>query len=191
MGGERLVISDYDPAWPDRFREIADSLRRVLGGEALRIDHIGSTAVPGLAAKTLIDVQITVRDLVDADRWNDALLPGLDRRHEISSDHVPFGALSDPHEWAKRYWSDRRGIHVHVRGEGRLNQRYALLFRDYLRADAAAACAYAQLKRALAEAAPDDWDAYYLVKDPACDLIVAAAEQWAARTAWTPPPPDA
>ena len=58
-------------------------------------------------------------------------------------------------------------------------------------ADAAAAGAYAQLKRALAEAAPDDWDAYYLVKDPACDLIVAAAEQWAARTAWTPPPPDA
>ena len=55
MGGERLVISDYDPAWPDRFREIAGSLRRVLGGEALRIDHIGSTAVPGLAAKTLIE----------------------------------------------------------------------------------------------------------------------------------------
>ncbi len=57
---------------------------------------------------------------------------------------------------------------------GRLNQRYALLFRDYyLRADAAAAGAYGQVKRALAQAVPDDWDTYYAtVKDPACDLIM-------------------
>ena len=191
MGGERLVISDYDPAWPDQFCEIAGSLRRVLGGEALRIDHIGSTAVPGLAAKALIDVQVTLRDLVDADRWDNELLPGLVRRDEITSDHVPSGASSDPQEWAKRYWSDRGGIHVHVRAEGHLNQRYALLFRDYLRADAVAAGAYGELKRALAQAAPDDWDAYYAVKDPACDLIVTAAEHWAARTAWVLPPADA
>jgi GrpB-like predicted nucleotidyltransferase (UPF0157 family) len=83
-------------------------------------------------------------------------------------------------------------IHVHVRQDGRLNQRYALLFRDYLRADATAAAAYGLMKRALAEvAAPDDWDTYYAVKDPACDLIMAGAEQWALRTAWTPGPSDA
>ena len=78
-----------------------------------------------------------------------------------------------------------------MRGQGRRNQRYALLFRDYLRADAAAAGAYGELKRALAAVALDDWDAYYAVKDPACDLIMAAAERWAVQTSWEPPPADA
>jgi GrpB-like predicted nucleotidyltransferase (UPF0157 family) len=80
---------------------------------------------------------------------------------------------------------------VHVRQEGRLNQRYALLFRDYLRADPGAAGAYGQLKQALAEAAGRDWDTYYSVKDPACDLIMAAAEQWAVRVGWHPHECDA
>lgn len=83
-------------------------------------------------------------------------------------------------------WSQRQAVHVHVREAGRANQRYALLFRDYLRADARAADAYAAVKRALATAAPDDFDTYYAVKDPACDLIIAGAEQWAERTDWTP-----
>ncbi len=80
---------------------------------------------------------------------------------------------------------------MHVREQGRLNQRYPLLFRDYLRADSVAAEAYAQVKRALAIAAPDDWDTYYAVKDPVCDVIIAAAEHWAVRVGWTPPDSDA
>lgn len=155
-GAERkpLVISDHDPTWPDRFRGIGESLRGQLGAEVLRIDHIGSTAVPGLPAKNLIDVQVTVGHLVDADQWPDELLPGLDRRPEITLDHIPPGASADPREWTKRYWSARQAVHVHVREHGRLNQRYALLFRDYLRADSAAAGAYGLVKRALAQAVP-------------------------------------
>ncbi len=80
---------------------------------------------------------------------------------------------------------------MHVREHGRPNQRYALLFRDYLRADPVAASAYGELKRALAAATGADRDAYYEVKVPACDLIVAAAEHWAARIRWTPAPSDA
>lgn len=60
-----------------------------------------------------------------------------------------------------------------------------------MRADSGAADAYAQVKRALAAAAPDDWDTYYDVKDPVCDVIVAAAEQWAVRVGWTPSESDA
>ena len=187
----RLVISDDDPAWPTRFLGIARSLRQRLGDGALRIDHIGSTSVPGLAAKDLIDVQVTVADLAVSDPWPDELLPALLRRSEVRGDHVPAAASTDPADWEKRYWSDPQAIHVHVRQLGRANQRYPLLFRDFLRADPVAAGAYASLKRALAATVGDDWDAYYAVKDPACDLIIAAAEQWAERVGWSPAPSDA
>jgi GrpB-like predicted nucleotidyltransferase (UPF0157 family) len=185
-----LVICDYEPAWPETFRMLARELRARLGHDVLRVDHIGSTAVPGLAAKDLIDIQVTVLDLAVADRWPDELLPGALRR-ENRTDHVPVGASSDPLEWAKRYWSRRRRVHIHVREQGRANQRYALLFRDYLRANAVAAAGYGAVKRALAADAANDWDRYYAVKDPVCDLIIAGAEHWAVETGWVPPPTDA
>ena len=68
-----------------------------------------------------------------------------------------------------------------MREVGRANQRYALLFRDHLRADARAAAAYERVKVALARLHPDDADAYYAVKDPVCDLVIHAAERWAAQ----------
>ena len=162
-----------------------------MGAEALRLDHIGSTSVPGLAAKAVIDIQITVEDLGVADRWPDELLSGLVRRAETLVDHIPNGASPDPAEWEKRYWSNSADVHVHVRADGRANQRYPLLFRDYLRDDPLAARAYGAVKKALAKLAPDDWDAYYEVKDPACDLIIAGAGQWATRIGWAVPPSDA
>jgi GrpB-like predicted nucleotidyltransferase (UPF0157 family) len=185
-----LVIGDHNPAWPEDFRRLAGALRAQLGDDALRVDHIGSTAVPGLAGKDVIDIQVTVRDLAHADRWPDELPPGALRRPN-RADHAPAGAASDPREWTKRYWSDRRRVHIHVREQGRLNQRYALLFRDYLRADTAAARGYGAVKRALAAAAAGDRDAYYAVKDPVCDLILAGAEHWARQTDWRPSPADA
>jgi GrpB-like predicted nucleotidyltransferase (UPF0157 family) len=145
--------------------------------------------VPGLVAKDLIDVQVTVQALDVADAWSDELLPGLVRRSRNLVDHIPSGS-SDPADWEKRYWSNSRDLHVHVRAAGRLNQRYPLLFRDYLRADRLAAASYGAVKRALAAALPNDWETYYEVKDPACDLILAGAEQWAARTGWSPAPSD-
>jgi GrpB-like predicted nucleotidyltransferase (UPF0157 family) len=66
-----------------------------------------------------------------------------------------------------------------------------LLFRDYLRTDSLAAGAYARVKEALARLHPDDADAYYDVKDPVCDIIMAAAERWAADTGYVPGPSDA
>ena len=105
-------------------------------------------------------------------------------------DHIPAASSVDPAGWSKRYWSDPQAVHVHVREEGRPNQQYPLLFRDYLRADPLAAGSYGSLKRALAATVEDDWDAYYAVKDPACDLIIAGARQWADRVGWSPPASD-
>lgn len=185
-----LKICDYDDGWVLAFATIGAALRDQLDQAALRIDHIGSTAVAGLAAKDVIDIQVTVADLDVARGWSHEILPDLIRRPAVIVDHLPLGLPSDAGEWAKLYWSNRSSIHLHVREQGRLNQRYPLLFRDYLRADPVAAGAYGLLKRALTEVARDDLDTYYAVKDPACDLIFAGAEHWAMRTGWMPGPSD-
>jgi GrpB-like predicted nucleotidyltransferase (UPF0157 family) len=181
-----IVIVDYRPGWAAEFETLAEQLRSSLGNLALRVDHIGSTAVPELAAKDIIDIQVTVASL------SAALEPafakaGYLRRADITRDHRPPTAADPESEWEKHYYQPvpgTRPIHVHVRRAGSANGRYALLFRDYLRATPLAALAYAQVKHALAGFAPDDWDHYYDVKDPVCDIIMAGAEQWAAATRW-------
>ena len=186
-----LRIVDHDAGWALAFATIGAALRDRLDQAAVRIDHIGSTAVPGLAAKDVIDIQVTVAHLDVARGWPYEILPGLIRRPAVTVDHLPLGLPSDADEWGKLYWSNGSSIHLHVRAEGRLNQRYPLLFRDYLRTDPVAAGAYGLLKRALAELALDDLDMYYAVKDPACDLIFAGAQHWASRAGWIPGPSDA
>jgi GrpB-like predicted nucleotidyltransferase (UPF0157 family) len=181
-----ILIEPYSERWRGEFRRIAERLRSVLGDRALRIDHIGSTAVPGLAAKPVIDVQVTVAVLADANPLGDA---GLEET--VYGDHRPPGAAGPEADWQKRFFSLRgsQAANVHVRVAGRANQRYALLFRDYLRARPFAAEAYAELKRGLARHLSDR-GTYADVKDPACDLIAIAAEAWAAETDWAPGPSD-
>ena len=181
-----IVIVAYRPEWQEEFERIRDWLAGALGEVALRIDHIGSTAVPGLAAKDIIDIQVTVAALDTS-----VLDPAFERIDcsrvlDIDRDHVPPTA-SDGEGWRKLYYrppADMRPTHLHVRRAGSANGRYPLLFRDYLRAHPLAADAYAQVKQALARQDSFDWDAYYDVKDPVCDIIMAGAEDWAAATGW-------
>jgi GrpB-like predicted nucleotidyltransferase (UPF0157 family) len=182
-----IVIQQYSERWPSEFAKVHELLGAALGDVADRIDHIGSTSVPGLAAKDIIDVQVGVADLGDP-----RLVPALEglgcQATDITSDHVPPGDRSGPAGWGKRYFRPPavwRPTHLHVRETGRPNYRYALLFRDYLRHSGGAAAAYAQVKVALARLHPEDAQAYYDVKDPVCDLIMDAAEQWADRIGWT------
>lgn len=185
----RVVIVPYSERWPAEFARVGRRLRGVLGGRALRIDHIGSTAVAGLDAKDRIDVQVEVADLDDANPLGGA---GYVEFAPVA-DHEPPGAEAVPADWAKRLFQNppaERPTNIHVRREGRPNARYALLFRDYLRAHPAAAAAYADLKRRLAAELPR-LDRYTDVKDAACDLIVVAAEDWATATRWEPGPSDA
>jgi GrpB-like predicted nucleotidyltransferase (UPF0157 family) len=182
-----ILIEPYSERWPERFRDLAGRIRGALGDRALRIDHIGSTAVPGLGAKPVIDVQVTVADLADADPL---LAAGFEEKVGFE-DHRPPGADGPDADWRKRFFNPAAGrANVHVRVQGRANQRYALLFRDYLRVHAEAARAYEELKRVLARHVPDI-GAYTDVKDPACDLIAIAAEAWAAASGWEPGPSDA
>lgn len=187
-----IEIVPYQAAWAAEFREIAGVLRRGMGATAVRIDHIGSTAVAGLAAKDVIDVQISV-DALDDDVHQRLSELGYRRVNEINSDHCPpneSGAAEDWRKWFFRAPHEQRRTNTHVRVLGRPNQRYPLLFRDYLRAHPAMAAAYAELKRRLARELRDD-DCYPDVKDPAVDLIYLAAVDWAAASGWTSGPSDA
>lgn len=182
-----ILIEPYSDRRPAEFQELAARVRAALGDQALRIDHIGSTAVPGLAAKPVIDVQVTVGRLGDAQPLLEA---GFEEKTGFS-DHRPPGAIGPDGDWEKRFFNPDTGrANVHVRVDGRPNQRYPLLFRDYLRAHPDAARAYEELKRGLARHLHDT-GTYTDVKDPACDLIAIAAEAWAAATQWVPGPSDA
>jgi GrpB-like predicted nucleotidyltransferase (UPF0157 family) len=178
-----IQIAEPDPSWPALFGIIAGRLREAFGPAALRIDHVGSTSVPGLAAKPIIDVQVTVRDFAGV---AEALIASGFEMAPFTHDHRPPGTEVADAELEKRTASARGPIpaNVHVRIQGHFNARYALLFRDYLRASRAAADAYGAIKLALIDIVGDDRDAYYAVKDPVCDLIIAAAELWAHAVDW-------
>lgn len=183
-----LKIVPYQTAWPGEFLAIGKNLRQALGDLALRIDHIGSTSVPGLAAKDIIDIQVTVVSL-DPAVEHAFTGAGYQRLIGFTQDHLPPGSASPAGEWGKwlfRPPASMRPANVHVRLSGRPNQRYALLFRDYLRAHPDTAKAYAQVKEALVQYHANDADAYYAVKDPVCDIIIGGAEEWVLRVGWAP-----
>ncbi len=195
MNTTTVEIVPYQEGWGQEFAAIGQALREGLGDLALRIDHIGSTSVPGLAAKDIIDIQITVASLHPVEPLDEALATiGFTRRLDVTGDHRPPGDTTSPDsDWSKYLGKPPEGhrlTNVHVRVAGAANQRYALLFRDYLRTHPGSAAAYAETKRRLAHYLPDNRQAYVTIKDPVCDLIIAAAEAWAAVTHWQPGPSD-
>jgi GrpB-like predicted nucleotidyltransferase (UPF0157 family) len=159
---DQIVILPYQSNWLAEYRALVEALRQIVPTESL-FHHIGSTAVPGLGAKDIIDIQVTVTSLeyLDADALTTLgyiELPGL-------ADHSPPGRELPPSELVKRFFrGTQRPAHVHVRVAGRFNQRYPLLSRDYLRAHPVTAAAYEVIKRHLSAWSPQDMDRYYEVK---------------------------
>jgi GrpB-like predicted nucleotidyltransferase (UPF0157 family) len=145
-----IAVVPYDAAWPGMFAAERDRLAAALGEVAVRIDHIGSTAVPGLAAKSWIDIQVEVRRLRPWDDYRDPLLALAYVHHPDDDDHEFF---------------DRRPHHVHVCAAGGDWARRHLAFRDLLRRDAVARAAYQEEKQRLA-AEFDDVHAYTAAKAP-------------------------
>jgi GrpB-like predicted nucleotidyltransferase (UPF0157 family) len=104
MGGREPVeisVVDYDERWPMRFREIAERLRHALNEDALRVEHIGSTSVPGLAAKPIVDVLLTVADVCD----EAAYVPALEAAGFV------LGVREPAHRMVR---TPARDVHVHV-----------------------------------------------------------------------------
>ena len=189
MTREPVAISAHDPRWPERAAALIAILYELLGAGALRIDHIGSTAIPAMDAKDVLDIQVSVTDVIDAQEQFDRPLHQLGfERLPYDRDHVPAGRTDDGALWVKRFWL-RRGeagedVNLHVRVAGSPNERFALLFRDWMCAHPQAVVAYSAIKRALAATVPD-LDSYTDVKDPIVDLVIVAAEEWALDSGWS------
>jgi EmrB/QacA subfamily drug resistance transporter len=186
--GAPVLVVPYSPRWPDWATAEIGTLSATLGSLVVHADHFGSTSIPAMAAKDVLDIQLSVRDLAKAAAAFDRPLTGLGyARKPYEHDHVPAGDNSDPELWSKRYWSRRNhpggDVNLHVRLVGSPNERLALLFRDYLRAYPAAVAAYSRFKLTLAVAVPE-LGAYTDIKDPVVDLVIAAAGRWARDVAW-------
>lgn len=182
-------MSGHNPQWTERAAALIATLHGALGARALRIDHVGSTAIPAMDAKDVLDIQVSVTDLIDAQEHFDRPLHELGfARLPYDRDHVPAGRSDDPARWAKRFWQRRRetgeDVNLHVRVTGSPNERLALLFRDWMCAHPEAVIAYSAIKRSLVAAIPD-LDTYTDVKDPIVDLVIIAAEEWVTETGWS------
>jgi GrpB-like predicted nucleotidyltransferase (UPF0157 family) len=183
-----IEIAPYNAAWPDEYRRLAERIRAV-APRGSSLHHIGSTAVPGLAAKDVIDLQLSVDSIEEMDVSAFAAAGfGLGRR---LSDHAPPGVSLAQEQLAKLLFKGLgRAANLHVRQRHHFNQRYPLLCRDFLRATPEAARAYEAVKVALAARFPKDAGSYYAVKDPVFDIIMSGAELWAAKESWSEPPED-
>ncbi len=156
-GGGSIVVSDYNPAWPAIFEQERMSLHAALGPLVLSVEHIGSTAVPGLAAKPIIDLQLSVRDLEEARSSCVGPLQALGYAY------MPEYEARLPGELFFRKgqpWSH----HLHVSQADHPRWRRRLLFRDYLREHPEVAGDYMKLKRDLAAAFDTDMSGYMNAK---------------------------
>ncbi len=185
-----IAVFPYNPQWPQDFSQIKQELAVLFTHWAERIDHIGSTSVPGLAAKNIIDVQITVKSLETpafkvfletiAERSPDYVLRAHDR-DELTGIEENHPGLR------KRFIKLQRPeitANIHIREAGQINQRYALLFAAFLRANPAQRNIYSLLKQRLATLFPKSIDGYLYIKDPLMDLIYLQAEAWALESGW-------
>jgi GrpB-like predicted nucleotidyltransferase (UPF0157 family) len=170
----RVEVVDYDPAWADRFAEWRDRLARALGPAARRIEHVGSTAVTGLAAKPIVDIQVSVAEVED----EAAYVPAIEAMG------VALRSRESGHRYFRPAGDRPRTVHIHVCGSGSAWERDHLLFRDYLRADTATRDAYAAVKRAAAGRYRDDGIAYTEAKTAFVLDALERAEGWAVATGW-------
>jgi GrpB-like predicted nucleotidyltransferase (UPF0157 family) len=173
---EDVEIAPYDPAWPELFRREAEHLRACLPGELLgRIEHFGSTAVPGLAAKPIVDILVEVASLEETRRRIAPLLEaeGYDYfwRPTWGDDTPPFYAW-----FIKRDAAGRRTHHIHM-VERDFEHWDRLLFRDYLVERPDLAAEYAALKRRLAAEHPGDRVAYTRGKAEFVERVTGEAKR--------------
>jgi GrpB-like predicted nucleotidyltransferase (UPF0157 family) len=162
-----IEIVDYDPDWPDKFQAHKKIISDALGRVALRIEHIGSTSVPGLAAKAIIDILLGV-----ADSWNEgSYLPALETAGYVLRVREP-----DFHEH-RMLRTPARGVHIHVFSPGSPEIERYLTFRDRLRRNADERQRYETTKRTLAAQSWSDMDAYANAKTEVIEGIIAAARE--------------
>jgi GrpB-like predicted nucleotidyltransferase (UPF0157 family) len=166
----RVTVVPYDACWPDLFQEEADDLTAILGDEVVAIHHIGSTAIPGIYAKPIIDILVEVQDIERMDTLN---------REMTEHGYLPKGEFGIA---GRRFFikgtEESRTHHVHVFQTGDPEYERHLAFRDYLRAHPEEAQAYSRLKRELAQRFPHDIDGYMAGKNDLIKETERKAKAW-------------
>ena len=165
VGGREPVtirVVAYDPSWPDRFEAERLRLRSALGGRVGRIEHMGSTAVPGLAAKPIVDILVEINDIEDESSYVGALQAAGYQIRVREPGHRMFRTPA-------------RDVHVHLWPNGSDEVYRHIAFRDWLRAHPADRRLYEQTKQQLASRSWPDMNYYAEAKTPVIDEIMARA----------------
>jgi GrpB-like predicted nucleotidyltransferase (UPF0157 family) len=168
-----IVIEPYSAAWPDSFEAHRRRITDALGAVARRVDHVGSTAVTGLAAKPIVDIQVSVIDVEDEASYLKPLVAAGYRLRVREPGHRMFRTPG-------------LDVHVHMCDAGSDWERRHLLLRDWLRQSADDREGYADLKIRLHR---QDWDTMNHYADAKSALIAemtVRAEEWAMSTGWSP-----
>lgn len=168
-------VVPYNPSWKLEFLEHGKMIRQALGNTALRIDHIGSTAVEALDAKPIIDIQISVLSLEPMSRYQAGL------------EEVGFVFRADNPDRSKRYFRESPGhkrTHVHVREAGSWSEQGALLFRDFLRNHEQECELYKAVKYDLAQRFSMNREKYAQGKEHVIWEIMRRAHFWSQQIGW-------
>lgn len=178
---QKVIIKKYDPKWIEQYNYVAKIIMEKLGSNIENISHIGSTSIPKMPAKNIIDIQIGVNDFNSIHLFQKELSTiGFNYLDQISQDHVPFKDFDYFEEgYEKRFFKgiyNNISCNIHIRITGSKNWKFALNFRDFLIEDNKVATAYAQIKERISCANLGIKD-YCLIKDPICDLIYLLFEK--------------
>ncbi|MFN0019897.1 MAG: GrpB family protein [Pirellulaceae bacterium] len=160
-----IIVDDYDPSWPQIFESLRSRVSEVVGDIAISIEHVGSTAVPGLAAKPIIDMGIVVPSQIEVAMAINRLAP-LGYVHRGDLGIAGREAFRSPNDLPPHH------LYLYIRGNPALANHLAV--RDFLRRDPAAASAYGKLKKDLAKTFPGDIDSYI---DGKTDFLLAILRQ--------------
>lgn len=170
----RICVVSHDELWPDLFAAESAALAAAFGGRAAEIHHVGSTSIPGLPAKPIIDILVVVDDIGQVDSLNPAL---------IALGYEPQGEYGIP---GRRFFTKggdvKRSHHVHVFQQGHPEVSAMLNFRDYLRSHPRQAAEYGRLKEELALICEDDITAYNAGKDAFVKELIRQARVWRQET---------
>ncbi|MET3613376.1 GrpB-like predicted nucleotidyltransferase (UPF0157 family) [Rhizobium aquaticum] len=161
-----VQLVPHDPSWPQKFRVAEERLRGILMGQVLTVDHIGSTAVPGMSAKPLIDIDVTLTDFSAISGAGLALVnAGFEAR----------GNRYDDDMWAFLWKSSLPALRVYLCAPENQTHRLRLLFRDFLRQHSDTAAEYTRLKHRLALEFPYDGDRYTTEKSDFVRRVIETA----------------
>ncbi|MDF1497294.1 MAG: GrpB family protein [Patescibacteria group bacterium] len=166
----KYSVLSYDAEWPVLYKSVRVELEQVFNDKAIKIEHVGSTAVPGMSAKPTIDVLVVVKDVLEVDKLNEKMKElGYDAYGEYVGKGGRFFAKEENCE---------RVVNVHCFPEDHPKVADLIGMRDYLRSHPEESKAYAELKLELARQYPDDYFEYRKAKDIYIQELKKKVENW-------------